>query len=531
MTQRYLGVIRRWWWLLTIGTLVAGGTSYLVSRSIPPTYESTVKLLVSREEAAERLARTYADLIMTRPILEQAVQTLGLPEAMQPGLLSGVRVWAPSDTPFVQISAEYTDPRVARDLATAVAMTFIERIDADQKARSQALREGLESQLAQIAQELDSGQAALIALESQPVPPAGQGGEARQAQFGETARLRREVLEAQQRYTNLLRAYEDVRLADARAQHLITIVEPANLPAAPKGPKVSLSTALATAVGLLLGLGIVLVVDFFDDRVSNPNRLSELAALPTLAVVGELGSSQRPPASEPYQRLRTNFQFSVHEQPLRTVLVTSAEAGEGKTTTAANLAVALAQAGFDTVLVDADLRQPALHELFGVRNERGLTSLALRVPTAQALVECLQASAVPNLRVLAAGPPTPNPSALLGSKQMAVCLEELAKMAEYVVIDSPPVLALPDPLALAPQVDGVILVINARRAQRGAVLRVQEALESVGARVLGAVLNRASKETPRYAPNHSGRPPLAPAGHPPALLRPTAEATGPTVPA
>src|SRR5581483_2773801 len=195
-------------------------------------------------------------------------------------------------------------------------------------------------------------------------------------------------------------------------------------------------------------------------------------------------------------------QFMNGEARLRSVLVTSATYGEGKTTTAANLALALALSGFRTLLVDADFRQPSLHNLFRLPNDCGLTSLLqeeMRCP------ECLQPTIVPNLQVLPSGPIPANAAELLGSKRTSLLLARLGHLsgADYVVFDSPPVLPVADALVTAPQVDGVVLVVNSRTTKNELVLHAVDALERVGARLAGVVLNRfpaAAYYTPYRSP-------------------------------
>lgn len=190
-------------------------------------------------------------------------------------------------------------------------------------------------------------------------------------------------------------------------------------------------------------------------------------------------------ASEAYRVLRTNLQFAGVDQPLRSVLITSATPGEGKSTTAANLAVAFAQSGMEVCLLDADLRRPTIHKLFGVENWRGLTSALINQGGLDA---ALQPSGVPGLTLLTSGPLPPNPAEMLASAQMAALLDELEQRFEMVLIDTPPVLAVTDAAVLAPKADGALLVVRAGRVARQQVVQARAALTAVQARVLGAVL-------------------------------------------
>lgn len=213
-----------------------------------------------------------------------------------------------------------------------------------------------------------------------------------------------------------------------------------------------------------------------------------------------LVSDPRSAAAEAYRTLRVNIQFASPDHPLRTILATSAGPDDGKSTTLANLAIALAETGAPTLLVDCDLRRPSLHTLFGLPNEAGLTSLMLAgtaMPDAAGLP--LQATVVPNLRLLPSGPLPPNPAELLASRRMADLLTLLAEQATYVLFDTPPILAVADAAVLAPRVDGVLLVVRAGKTRRDLAVKARKMLEQVKANLVGAVLTDATLEGSAYA--------------------------------
>jgi non-specific protein-tyrosine kinase len=204
-------------------------------------------------------------------------------------------------------------------------------------------------------------------------------------------------------------------------------------------------------------------------------------------------------AAEAYRALRVNIQFASPDHPLRTILATSAGPDDGKSTTLANLAAALAETGAPTLLVDADLRRPSLHTIFGLPNDSGLTSLMLAgaaAPTAEALP--IQQTSVPNLRLLPSGPLPPNPAELLASRRMADLLALLAEQATYVLFDTPPVLAVADATVLASRVDGVLLVVRAGKTRRDLALKARKTLEQVKANLIGAVLTDAPMDNAAY---------------------------------
>lgn len=203
----------------------------------------------------------------------------------------------------------------------------------------------------------------------------------------------------------------------------------------------------------------------------------------------------RSPSAEAYRTLRNNIKFSGLDHPVRTLLVTSAGADEGKSTTLCNLAITLAQAGTSTIVVDCDLRRPSVHEILDLANDKGLTS-ALLDDKGEALP--LQPTAVPGLRALTAGPLPPNPADLLGSERMHQLIETLTASAEMVLFDSPPASIFTDAATLASRVDGVVLVISAGKTRREIANRAKGILEKANARILGVVLNNARVDTNIY---------------------------------
>ena len=199
----------------------------------------------------------------------------------------------------------------------------------------------------------------------------------------------------------------------------------------------------------------------------------------------------RSPASEAYRTLRTNIQFSSLDKPLHTLLATSTSPDEGKSTTIANLAVAMAQSEQRVVLVDCDLRRPTLHTLFGMANDVGLTNLILSQDDAPLP---LQTTEVPGLSLLTSGPLPPRPADILGSRRMEQVIARLRAEADVVLFDTPPVMAVSDAAVLATRVDGVLLVLQAHKTSRDRARQARLILEKVKANIVGVVLNNADVE-------------------------------------
>ena len=198
-------------------------------------------------------------------------------------------------------------------------------------------------------------------------------------------------------------------------------------------------------------------------------------------------SHPQSPAAEAFRRLRTAIQFDAAHQPMRTIMTTSTGLDEGKSNTAANLAIAMAQAGWKVALVDCDFRQPRLHQLFGLDNSVGLATVLGGGGQALPLCETV----LPQLHVLPSGPQPSTPSELLGSPRMAEVIEELRGRADYVLFDAPPIVAVTDAAVLAPRLDGVLLVLRAGRSKREMAQRAKTLLQQVNATLLGVVLTDA----------------------------------------
>lgn len=196
------------------------------------------------------------------------------------------------------------------------------------------------------------------------------------------------------------------------------------------------------------------------------------------------------PISEAYRILRTNLGFSAIDKELKTIMVTSAQPGEGKSTTSVNLAVVYAQADKKVLIIDADLRKPKLHQMFVKTNRIGLSHL---LSGQSILLQAVMETHIPNLSVITSGPIPPNPSEILSSNRMTRLLEELRGAFDIIILDTPPVLAVSDAQIVAAKCDGVLLVVHAGKTKRDAVMKAKASLDHVKANLLGTVLNQKSR--------------------------------------
>jgi capsular exopolysaccharide synthesis family protein len=255
---------------------------------------------------------------------------------------------------------------------------------------------------------------------------------------------------------------------------------------------------------------LAFLIEYYDETIRTKADLErETQGLPTLGLIPPVPnwkktgdaylvsrSAPASPPSEAYRSLRTSIQFLGLDRSIRTLQFTSPNAADGKTTTLANLATTMAQADQTVAIVCCDLRRPRIHEFFGLSNVVGFTSVLLETAT---LEEALQpVVGTPGLSVLASGPTPPNPSEILSGRRAKAVFDQLAELADIVLIDSPPVLPVTDAAVLATRVDGVLLVTSTGKTSRRDVTRSLEILGRVEAPLVGVVLNRAS-ETDQYA--------------------------------
>ena len=283
----------------------------------------------------------------------------------------------------------------------------------------------------------------------------------------------------------------------------VTVIKAASLPAAPSSPRPMLNLALGLLAGLALGVGAAILRETLDTTVKGKDDLQEVTGSAPLGLIAfDPDAVQRPlvvqvdpqsPRAEAFRHLRTNLQFADVDSALKSLVVTSAVAGEGKSTTSCNLAITLAQAGIKTVLVEADLRRPKVAQYLGIEGAVGLTSVLTGAAT---LTDVLQPWGRIPLQVIASGPLPPNPAEILGSHLMQDLLKELEDVADIVVLDAPPLLPVTDAAVLARVTDGAVLVIAARHTKREQVGRSLEALAGVDARLLGTVLNKTPASGP-----------------------------------
>jgi len=316
--------------------------------------------------------------------------------------------------------------------------------------------------------------------------------------------LQRDAESNRQVYEALLQRTKETGISGELKASNIRVVDPAELPGAPFLPRRQQDLTTAGFSGLVLALGLVFLFEYLDNRIKSPQELRAQLNVPFLGMVpsidvkssGALLQDGVPPNfAEAIRGVRTNVLFSSAEEGVRVIVVTSAGPGEGKSMFSSNLSVSLAQAGQRVLHVDADMRRPRVHAIFDIAQEPGLSNLLVGDCKPS---EAIRKTPVQNLCVLPAGMIPPNPAELLGSKRCEDFLATLSQNFDWVILDSPPVLAVADASILANTATGVVFVVGADQTSRQAARAALEQLEAVQAHVIGAVLNRVDLEKNPY---------------------------------
>jgi len=435
---------------------VVPAVAYTATRT--PMYESTATLFVGQQQISlqdvarglastslsAQLVKSYADILASRTTAERAVAENGL--ALSPGAVAGGLTIEPVvDTQILKVTFRSSDPALAARVANAVSTTFVKQI-----------------------QEL---------AVPPPLPTTTTG-----APAATSAPTTNEA---------------------SPPAVTVSVVDAARPPSVPASPNRVRDVALGIVLGGLAGVGLAFGADHLDSSVKGREDTERLG-LPVLGVIPKMHTGgaevyiERDPqdvAAESFRKLRTSIGFLGVDRPIKTLMVTSPIAGEGKTTVATNLAVAYAQAANRTLLLEADLRRPSLHRLFGMSGTDGLTTAIIGTCS---ISRAMRDGVVPNLQCIVAGAIPPNPVELLESAQMAHLLELVASQFDMVVIDAPPIMPVADAIALGRRCDGVVVVARSGATPRERLVETIGQVERSGAKFLGTLLNGAKPSDSPY---------------------------------
>jgi capsular exopolysaccharide synthesis family protein len=511
----YINVIMSRKWVIVGAVVLVVAAALIFSLLQSPVYESRVKILAEINRAGESASdslvsfafsdpnqyiQTQAEIIGTKTMAKSVYDRLEynyeelrykaeqgeevfIPESIPSPekLMGNVKVERQQNTSVFEIAMTNGEPLLARDIAQAYGEEYIlDRQLSAVKQISEARKEvwnriqEVQTQIEELAQEVKQ-------YTKDNIPPE------LQAQASQAVNL----------WATLYEKYMSLRVAEALEQRGLEIIEPAE-PGKKVSPRTTRNGTLALFLGLILGVGMAFLVDYLDNTLKTREDFEKYYGS---TIIGEIAKTAAPeegereivyfarpddPAAEGFRNLRTNLQFLNLEGETRLVMITSSGPNEGKTSVAINLGAALSEMGRKVVVVEADLRRSALNKFLQGKPEKGLTSVIMGTST---LEESITGTENENLKVMLSGVKPPNPAELVSSQAMQDLLRSLKDMYDYVIVDAPPALAVSDAIAMAPMMDGVLLVASHGIANREAARHTVELLGKVDARILGVVIN------------------------------------------
>jgi polysaccharide biosynthesis transport protein len=395
----------------------------------------------------------------------------------------------------------------------------VKAIDAQIKSKEDDLKQAPLQILGAMKKKYEAAEAQYKDLVRQYSSAHGKTTEQTKAEI-DLAAMTQQLTTDEQYLNTLLQKQRELNAVSGDAGTNVSIANYSRLPHEPIGPARLRTIVVAFLLSLMAGIGLAFLLDFLDDSVKSIDDIDRYIHLPALALIpaarnekGRLpapaeasGSNSstalalvtdvRSPIAEAYRHLRTSLLLSSAGNPPKTILITSSQPSEGKTTTAINTAFMLAQTGAEVLIIDCDLRRPRLHANFNLSNARGLTNFLSGEAPIEDVIQSYDR--VPNLKLLPSGPIPPNPAELLGSEEMRKLLQSLSERFTHVIVDSPPAISFTDAAILSTFVDGVILVVHGGRSSRAVVRRARQQLLDVGAHIFGVVLNNVKTESHNY---------------------------------
>jgi capsular exopolysaccharide synthesis family protein len=509
----YLTALRRQWPLLVLVTLLAVGVAAVWSFRQTPVYQATASVLVNPLRTSPTPPAARLDQLINMTNEKQLALSAAVAEgagkilrssATPDELLEHVSAEVPADSQVLKISYRDTAPQNAQRGAGAFAQAYLDFRGGTVKEQVARMHEALTKRMTDLSAKKDQSQK----IADNPNTPEAEKSNARASLTVYSRQL--------DNASDELAALEQLDLSPGR------VIQPAALPTRPASPRHLLNVGAGAFVGLLLAMAVAFVRDRSDDRLRGREDLAERLDRPVLASIpklprwkrrpGRLGWTRRDPlapvfldepasaAAEAYRTLRTRVARLAAQLDINSIMVVSPNVGEGKSTTAANLAIALAESGSDVLLVSADLRRPRVHQFFGLPNKSGLANILADGSSDDPPVDGMRShtaselwSVGVHLWAILSGPRISHASSLMDSDAMKEFLKEQRDLFDFVILDCAPALVVADSLALAPLVDAVLVVADAKETRRTAISQLQEQLEHVDGKTIGAVLNRAPK--------------------------------------
>ncbi|MBK8030815.1 MAG: polysaccharide biosynthesis tyrosine autokinase [Anaerolineae bacterium] len=525
----YIQIFRRWLLLIALVALVVGSVNFINGVNRPPSYEAQVTISIgpslldqANPSSADiylgmDLAPTYQQLIISYEILQSTVEALDLPMAPEDlgGYISSAIL---PNTALLVVSAQYDDPVLAADIVNTLAEQLILKSPTNLTPEQEEQVAFANEQIAELNILLQRSREQLNRLDEEILASN------EPARVTELTQQRNDTVEQINLALATVAEFSATISTIQQRTNAIDIVERARVPqqSINVGP---IGSAIGAGIlGAILAYGVALVFEYFNDTLRSSEEVTRTLQLPVFGAITTYGNRKKRDSellitnhetfstiAESYRSLRTNVLYALGENPkiAPVIVVTSPGPEEGKTLTASNLAVAMAQANLRVLLIDADLRRPKVHTMFGLPNNVGLSTL-LRAdfnhgtPEEQnrRLRECFQTSGIPKLRIITSGIIPPNPAELIGSPLTKSWIDAFraAQDVDLIIFDSPPCLTITDSTILVGGVDAnVLLVVSCGRTQRRAAIRAKEVFTQVNKEILGVIANRVNPQEEAYS--------------------------------
>jgi polysaccharide biosynthesis transport protein len=496
--KEYIQILWRGKWIILACIVIAGILGFMFSSNAIPIYRAEAKILIAEQNIPSELFgqtevqystssktnfETQIEVVKSRRFKEEVIRLLSL--GMTPSQLEEkMNISSVGDTNIISISVYDTDARRAADIANTMAEVYIGWNEESYKSNLREILGEIEATLQEARTKLDDTSSRISALEESGMP------------ISES--LRMELAIDSDLYLMLSEKYENLRIEEALGKSSAEIIEQAVVPGYSNQQNRNRTILISLLAGLAAGCLIVLLINFFDNKIKTSEDIKRFLHLDVISHIeynringqrrNELIILKDPRSitSETVKELRTNLEYFNVDRRIKRLCITSSQLQEGKSFVSANLAVAFAQSGIKTIVLDCDLRRPNIHRYFDGDNEKGITSI---IAGSLDISEAIRETGVRGLQYIASGPIPPNPVEILQSKKMGSILESVSKDYQYVIIDTPPIINVADWMVMAKEVDAIILVAKSGALTRQVAIEVNDKIKLVKDKILGVVLN------------------------------------------
>jgi polysaccharide biosynthesis transport protein len=516
----YIRIFRRWFWLILLMAFVAGGIGFITRSGQQPVYQAQTEIIIGSIlqnpdpdstdiRAPVDLTATYSQIIRTNDLLQATVNALNL--SISVGELQDmISTSTIVDTSLLVITVTYTDPILAADIANELAHQLVLKSPTNLTAEQESQIEIANNQISTLTTQLDVLLARLEQIDTELEELAADSTDRSRLEEQRTT-----LVDQLNQATANIAQFTDIIARYQQRTGALNIIETATIPSNPIGSSSFTSLLLYAMVGGMLASGVALLIEYLNDTLQTAEEVTQVLGLSILGVISRFSEKNTDypeqlisnkdmvftRSTEEYRSLRTNLIFAGSKEKPQVLVVTSPGPQEGKSVTVSNIAVSMAMADLRVILIDADLRRPKIHTIFGLNNELGITTLLLKnSPNGDindtkdhSWKHCLQDPAgIPNLRVITSGFLPDNPTELLGSMVLKRWLDVFCKHLDVDVIlfDTPPCLMITDSVVLTTTASAqAVLVVRANETRRNEAIKAKERFSNVGIELTGVLLN------------------------------------------